>query len=228
MRSQAIPIARRTQRGLVAMGSLIFLTMELLIVAQAVTAYFNHFLTAEQIITHHSPFGLPFLWHFGMWGDFFVVSPLTATIVVRFSNQWRRADVAFSFVAGLILSSVMVYSYSLSDIAQAHVQEHHTTAAGWLHLLYMGVAISIVLLFYFRTTASCSIILFVTCALSIHLFLGTNMFLGVLKLAGGASWYPAQPLESLPGWITVASASVALWWRACLIIARQQVGRTPT
>ena len=219
------PIGRhlRVQTGAVGMGSLTFATMELLIIAQATAAYFDHFLTVKQMITYHSPLGLPFLWHFGMWGDFFIISPLSALIVVRFSNQWRPADVALSFASGLILSSAMVYSYSLSGIAQAHIHSHHTTAAGWLHLLYMGFAISIVILFYFRTVStSPSIVIFTTFSLCIHLLVGTNMILGALKLAGIASWYPAQPLESVPAWITLTSASAALWWRTYSMVT----GRT--
>lgn len=211
------------------MGSLTLATMELLIVAQATAAYFDNFLTVGQMVAYHQPFGLPFLWHLGMWGDFFVVSPLCAMIVARFSNQWRRADVALSFASGIILSSAMVYGYSLGDIPQAHVQGHHTTAAGWLHLLYSGFAISILLLFYFRTvSASSSIVMFMTCALCVHLFIGTNMILGILKLAGGAPWYPAQPLESVPGWITIAFGSAALLWRTYSIVARRRSSRTAT
>ena len=207
-----------------AKGILTFATMEFLVAVQALAARHDHFLTAAQMINYHSSFGLPFIWHFGMWGDFFVVSPLCAVVVAHFSWQWRRIDVVLATAAALILSSAMVYSYSLSDIPQAHVQRHHTTLVGWLHLLYMAVALAVILLFYFRTTSpSRSIIILVTCALCVHLFVGTNMVLGIVKLAGGASWYPAQPLTSIPGWITFAIGSAVLFWRAQAISSRKDV-----
>jgi hypothetical protein len=38
--------------------------------------------------------GLPFLGHFGMWGDILLISPLSALIVAYYSKQWTPASLA--------------------------------------------------------------------------------------------------------------------------------------
>src|SRR6266853_1355972 len=62
--------------GLVVLGLL-----ECLVLLQGLLAYRAGFLTVSQMQSVGIQHGLPFLWHFAMWGDLLLMSPLCAYLV---------------------------------------------------------------------------------------------------------------------------------------------------
>jgi hypothetical protein len=58
-----------------------FICLEGLVALQAFLAYQDHFFTVAQMRGRGISQGLPFISHFGMWGDFFVISPLAAYVI---------------------------------------------------------------------------------------------------------------------------------------------------
>jgi hypothetical protein len=191
-----------------------FIVLEALVALQAGFAYRDHFLTVAQMNGRGINFGLPFVWHFGMWGDAFIVSPLAAYLTGRFSSNWRMRRLLVSLAIGVAISVVMSWSYTLPDFQEAHVQNHSLTWAGVVHGAYMALALAIFVQFFFFTqNISPTLLRMAGVLLVFHVFLGTHMALGLLQLVIPLEWYPAKPLTSVIGWSVIASVAGILVWR---------------
>jgi hypothetical protein len=190
-----------------------FVCLESLVVAQGLLAYQDQFLTVSQMRGRGVDQGLPFLWHFGMWGDL-ILSGIAAYLIGRYFRNWRFRWISASLAIGFASAIAMNWIYKLSQIPEAHIQNHHLTAAGVVHFFYMAIAIAVFIQFLFFTEGvSLRALRTVSVLLCIHVFFGTHMVLGLLKLVHPLNWYPAQPLQSSFGWITITAISLGLLWR---------------
>jgi len=180
-----------------------FVLFECLVAIQAFLAYSNHSLTLAQMQQHdHAAHGLPFVWHFGMWGDGIIVSSVAAYLVGRHLAEWRLHCMLVSLVSGF-----------LSAIGFTSIL-HRWTPAGFEHLLYMGIVLSVFIQFFFFTeNIAARELRIVSGLLLIHIFLGTQMALGIVKVVAPLDWYPIQPLKNPLGWLTFVSVILALAWR---------------
>lgn len=195
-------------------GVISFALLEGLVVVQALLASNDQFLTVAQMRNHGTEQGLPFVWHLGMWGDFFVISFLVAVIVALHGSEWRAKDIEIAAAISTMVTLVMGYIYTRSSTHEAHMHEHQITAAGWVHLVYMAVAVSTFILFYFYTSRPSGALLITTnIAIVFQIFIGNHMVLGIFKFMGGLPWYPDQPLHSFVGWATIGLLAVGLGWR---------------
>lgn len=184
---------------------------EALVFAQAFLAYRDRFFTVAQMRDRGIDQGLPFLWHFGMWGDALVISGLAAYIIGRFFYSWRLGTTLVSLAIGLLSAAIMSWIYTFSGIPEAHVQDHRLTAAGMVHLVYMAIALAVFLQFFlFTDGASVRLLRMASMLLTAHVFIGTHMLLGILTIVHPLAWYPVQPLKSVLGWITFAAVAFAL------------------
>jgi hypothetical protein len=177
-------------------------------------AHQDHFFTVFEMQKRGVGQGLPFVWHFGMWGDLLIVSGLAAYVIGRHSFSWdgRRMMVAFAF--GFSAAIVLSWSYTLSEVWEAHVQAHHLTIAGIVHCFYMGIVLSIFTQFFlFTVDVPVRLLRVTSLLLFIHVLLGMHMALGILSTISPLAWYPAHPLRSVLGWITVAVVALGLGWR---------------
>lgn len=192
----------------------VFVLLEALIALQAWLAYRDQFLTVSQMQGRGVNLGLPFAWHFGMWGDLFIVSPLAAYVTGRFSSTWRPRWMLLSLVLGVTTAVAMSWSYTLPDLQEAHVQSHSLTPAGAVHLVYMTFALAAFTQFLlFTKNVSSRLLRVASVLLTVHVFLGTHMALGLLQFAIPLDWYPAQPLKSTIGWSIIAAIACGLIWR---------------
>jgi hypothetical protein len=104
--------------------------------------------------------------------------------------------------------------YTLSPVAEAHVQNGHLTPAGIVHVVYATVAIAVFVQFFFFTPeVSSKLIAGVGLLLLLHLFLGTHMALGLIGIIVPLDWYPGQPLKSITGWLTLIMLAIGVVWR---------------
>ena len=191
-----------------------FICLECVVALQAFFAYQDHFFTVAQMRERGIGQGLPFVWHFGMWGDLLIISPLAAYVIGRYFDRRRWRQILISLIIGLILAVIFSFLYTLSDLPEAHIQNHQLTAAGKIHLVYMAIALAVFTQFlFFSGDVSVSLLRIVSVLLFVHVFLGTHMALGILKLNYPLDWYPAQPLKSGFGWITVWAVGFGLAWR---------------
>jgi hypothetical protein len=209
--------AYKSTHGPFAVGAALaaFILLEAIVALQAWLAYRDQFLNVSQMQGRGVSHGLPFAWHFGMWGDIFIVSPLAAYVTGRFLTSWRFRWILLSLVLGLVAAIAMSWSYTLSDVQEAHIQNHILTSAGVVHLLYMALALAVFTQFFFFTENIPSRLLGVASVLLVaHVFIGTHMALGILHLVIPLDWYPGQPLQSIVGWITIAAVAGGLLWRS--------------
>ena len=64
----------------------------------------------------------------------------------------------------------------------------------------MAIVIAVFFQFlYFTDNVSPRLLRIVSLLLFVHVFIGTHMALGIIKLHYPLDWYPAQPLESYFG-----------------------------
>jgi hypothetical protein len=184
---------------------------ESLVGLQAWLAYRDHFFTVRQMCEEKGLHdGLPFIWHFGMWGDVLFISPLLAVIFVRFCRQWTLIDWVWTGLAGLAASAFLHNIYRRTTIPESHAYNGYQTPAGMLHMLYMSLGFNILLLFYFRSKEIGSTFLVtVSALLSVHILVGSHMLLGVLR----PEWYSGRPLQSGFGWGFNVLVWGALIWR---------------
>jgi hypothetical protein len=183
-----------------------------------ILAYRDHFLFPYQLAEVGVPAGLPFAWHFGMWGDLVVISPLAFYIVLRFRQQWRLRHIAVSVFLGLIFSALLSWSYIFSTIPEAHVRNHSLTGVGQIHLVYMLMALAIFTLFYwFTSKVSFGLASLVSVLLILHVFVGTHMALSLLNTRLALPWYTGRPTESALGWLLIVATAGVLGWRTMVM-----------
>jgi hypothetical protein len=195
-------------------GAGAFIVLECLVGIQGLLAYQDRFLTVGEMQQRGITQGLPFIWHFGMWGDFLIISPLAGYLIGRYSDRWRLRWILVSLVIGFILATTFSWLYTLSDLPGAHVQNRHLTAAGVVHLFYMAIALAVFMQFFFFTEdISARVLRIVSVLLFAHVLVGTHMALGVFKVLHPVDWYPDQPLTSFFGWGTVGAVVLGLAWR---------------
>lgn len=188
-----------------------FIVLECLVAVQALLAYQDRFLTVAQMQQRGVAQGLPFAWHFAMWSDLTIISPLAAYLVGRYCRSWTPLRMLTSLGIGLGASIALHVLYLSSGLPEAHVQNHALTPAGWVHAIYMSVATALFVQFLFFTEdVAQSILGIVSILLLIHVFIGNHMLLGLINLIAPHDWYPAQPLRSLAGWGTVAVVALGL------------------
>jgi hypothetical protein len=195
-------------------AALVFVSLECLGATQALSAYSDNFFTVSQMKSIPVAFGLPFLWHFGMWGDFFIISPIAGYLVGKHAHRWRLPGMLISLMIGISSASILSWVYTFSTLPDSLVQNHHLTAAGIVHLLYMAVAVAVLIQFFlFTSTPSLRLLRMVSILVLFHVFIGTHMALGILKGTVPLGWYPGEPLKSTLGWVMVGAVGLGLLWR---------------
>jgi hypothetical protein len=195
-------------------AAVVFVAFECLVGLQALLAYQDHFLTVAQMQQRGVAQGLPFLWHFAMWSDLAIISPLAAYLVGKYGRRWSPLTMLMSLGIGLVLSASLHWLYLQSAMPETHVQNYALTPAGWVHAIYMGVAVGLFIQFFFFTDDVVQRVLgIVSVLVLIHVFIGNHMLLGLINLAFPQDWYPARPLKSIIGWSTVAAVALGLGLR---------------
>jgi hypothetical protein len=188
-----------------------FVGLEALIALQFWLAHADRFLTVREMQERGIAQGLPLIWHFGIWGDIFIVSGLAAYIVGRFSERWAWRSIITAAVFTIPTTLALAWIFTWSGTPEAHIQDHRITSTGIVHLVYTYATLSILVLFFFFTSGlSNSIILAIGVPLIFHMTLGTHMVLGLINLNTPFAWYPDNPLGSISGWMMIGVATVAL------------------
>jgi hypothetical protein len=198
------------------LGVVVLVFLEALVLAQALFAYQDGFLNASQMLQNGTKSGLPFSWHFGMWGDIVLISPMSALIVAYYSKQWTPASLVLSGLLGLAVSIVMHWVYTFSAMPEAHVQAHQLTRAGMVHLIYMAFALTIFIqLFLFTPHITARALRWISVLVFMHVLAGTHIVLGILALLTPLEWYGGRPLQSIMGGLIIGLLAAGLLWRNC-------------
>jgi hypothetical protein len=195
-------------------GLIVFLLLESLIFSQVILADRENFLTARQMQQNGIRYGLPFLWHFGMWSDFLFISPLCGLIVGRYSKDWSSSSFFACAVLAFFATALLSWSYTFATVPEAHVRNHQLTTIGLLHAVYMWLSLSIFLQFFiFTSDVPQRFTQIVSILLVVHVFVGTHMLLGLIALVFPIDWYISLPLENQTGWLIILSLALVLLWK---------------
>ena len=194
----------------------VFAFMEGLVGVQAVLAYQDSFLTVSQMQEAGFAQGLPFLWHFGMYGDLVLISPVIAYLVGRSSIQYRQRSFWGFVLLGIVVSIAIGWTYTFASLPEAHMRNHSLTRTGLVHLLYMAIAVTVLIRFFFSNVQSKAELRAVGTLIVVHLLLGTHMVLGLVALVVPLNWYPAHPLQSVTGWTIIILTGAGLIVRSAI------------
>jgi hypothetical protein len=189
------------------------------VLAEAVMAWRDGMFTARQMEQKYRNHfvGLPFVWHFGMWGDLFIITPILGLIVARYGDQWSAAQVLHMGGVGILLSAAMHFIYTLTPFPDSLAWRKEMSPAGWMHLVYQGSAFAVIGLLYFCTeSVSPQFLVAASAALTVHVAIASHVLLGLLDRLFSFRWCPDFINKPDP-WITIAVTAVLLFtvtfWR---------------
>ena len=189
---------------------------ELLVVLGAWYAYRDHFLTVREMQREGVTQGLPFLAHAGMWGDFFLVSPLIAYILLIYAPYWDIRQYGVAFIVGLSTSAGLHYLYTKIEIPESHVRSGRLTRAGWVHFVYMTGAMMVLCLYYFCTPTLSYLSFIVTSVLiMVHVLLSNHIVLEIVR----PSWYGKHHYKDSLFVLVTFCLILFLAWRCYSIFA---------
>jgi len=178
-------------------------------------AYKDDFLTVRQMREKKGfEYGLPMIAHAGVWGQL-LITPQLADIVRSYGNVWVTHDVTNMMIIAFPVTVALQYIWVqlAKKFPEAHTYDGKVMAAGFLLGIYLYSAITIFLLFFFYSGISRTEALGKVEFLSVYLFFGTHVPLGMLGELLKLGWYPNRPQKDPITWATIFGGWGLLWWR---------------
>ncbi len=96
---------------------------------------------------------LPLMRHWGIILDFILVSPLLAGLLASYSQAWVRKHIGVAIILAAILGGMMFRSWngSSKDVYDSFARNGTALLNGWVHYIYMVIALTVILMFYYST-----------------------------------------------------------------------------
>ncbi len=161
-------------------------------------------------------YGIPWLYHGGMWADATIMTAIIAFTSSRYGHVWSAKDCLLWAAVSLAVAFLACWVYDKSAIPESHTIGGKRTMTGWVHLWYTAYAIWFVFMFYFATPHKLvepSAAVWVSVGLVALVFVGTH---SALKI-----WDPARfgfkPFR-LADLGPVGAVAAILAWRSWAII----------
>lgn len=207
----------------------IILGSMLLVVLEALASYFwNSNFWPSQVVARWGKAGIAFFAHGGMWGDFFLLPPLMAFIIVKYGDGWSMKLIVIMCAIGVVATTAnhlnLILNQPVPDPLGWQQEKWSTPIA--LHFVYMSTYVALAGLFYYSPHVSVKAAVIVSVVLGIHMALGTHVPLGILNRFMNWSWCPDFLSNNgllwmqLGIWVVLATfATVAAGWRAGLWVA---------
>lgn len=165
-------------------GILAFFVSMAWIFSEASFARRDRLLTLSQMKKKYPSYrtDLPFIWHFGMWSDLFLISPLIGFLIAYFSVQWSSSGIiTLSFIA-LLLSGLFHFIFAFSPFPDSLVWRQRISRAGWLHIIYTTAILTIIGLLFFSTEeVSFEVVAATAAIVALHTTLASKVFLGIIN-----------------------------------------------
>ncbi len=183
-----------------------------LTILQGYLSYVGKAFFARQMRRKYENF-LPFTWHFGAsYGDMLIVTPVTTCMIWKYGSQWQEKTLA---VFCAITTSIIFHRlWSRDKTPGCLIRKQRLTAAGYVHVIYMGLSLIPILSFYFQTTTTdASFVVTVSSLLGLHVFIGSHMLLSIINPIGWKS-----NLRDYQSWIIVTCCWLALVVRSYQMI----------
>jgi cation transport ATPase len=149
-----------------------------------------------------------------MWGDLLIITPLLYAVIHDYSNSWSVTHILAASVAGVTGSYFMHKTYKAAKHPEAHVMDKQLTVAGYLHMVYMAVALAIIILFYiFSNNVGLELLWSSTALLILHVIIGTHIPLKVIS----PWWFYKTPILDMETLHVVAGSAALLITRSWFI-----------
>ena len=187
-----------------------------MILMQIFCADYDDFLTVKQMQKRGFEKGLPLMWHAGIWGDVFPLTPLLVYLVTVYSNQWRTINVMWALLIGVVAIIGMGFMWvngAKKGLPEAHTHDGRITGAGFFHAIYFVVAIAVIILTFFCSAISQKAAIVTAIILGVHIVYGTHIVLGLIAPV----WYTDRPHKNPATWATILVCWGFLVWR-CMTI----------
>jgi len=117
-----------------------------------------------------------FIEHAGMWGDFFIVSPVVAYILDTYSARWEVRRLLTTFGCATLLASLvllLIWTEASKHLYESMARGGYVTVTGALQFLYMAISLTGIAMYYLGTSdVSKRSVLVVTALLAVHVALG--------------------------------------------------------
>ncbi len=183
-----------------------------------VFAYRDNFLTVEQMQGHGVGFekGIPLVGHMGCLVLDLLPFPLLMTYwTSTVSNSWEFLDIILMCLLGLIVSAFLHVSYIKGGriFPEFVTYGGDLTAAGWTHVVYMGVGFGMIGLIYFCTKHPNPYMLWLTTVYLIsHVIVGVH----VIHKIWAPEWFPYDTIWDAGTLRPILGTTVILlgltWW----------------
>lgn len=194
----------------------LFIPLELAVAAMALCAKKERLLTPAHIRARGERYGLPLYGHGGWWGDLLLMSGVAAALVAAYGSRWSLADWALAAVPMTLVNAAMHYLWSKNPMLDCLASRGRLSLAGKVHWVYMEVALTIVGMFYFRTSGvDPAVYLAVSFAIVVHELAANHKFLDLFR----PWWWPYDPKARIQGWAVIAVIVVLLYWRRDHVIS---------
>lgn len=171
---------------------MVFTILEVVIIVKGINAYSKHLFSRRQANrkygSHRRTKVAVFAEHGGMWGYFFILSPLCAGMVALLASEWTLPNITIALSLSIVVGSLMIKKWAKDNNGvietfvtpqkvvhegKVYYEKGKTTGNGWIHYGYMVVCLTLVFLMFFFTKKVDGWFLWLTVAgLPIHLCLG--------------------------------------------------------
>ncbi len=188
-----------------------------LVALGAWAAYQDDFLFLWQMKKKGFSKGMPFIRHEGMWGDLLIITPLAASIVGAYADQWLATEWLKAGVLGVSTSAVLHFGvYARGVLPESHVYKKVLTHAGWAHLWYMALAFMVFILFFFFTArVPAAFVITASVLVACHIFLGSHIVTSI----AAPEWFDARSHREPFCWLSVIGAWFLIGWRCVVMVA---------
>ncbi|NTU67201.1 MAG: hypothetical protein HGB08_04775 [Candidatus Moranbacteria bacterium] len=162
--------------------------------------------TVKQMKKRGYPKGIPLIWHFGIWGDMALLTPLMAYVVYRYADIWTVGALLAALAVGFVVTAGMVFLWTVgtkTGLPESHAHKGRLTMAGLFHGLYMWGVVTVVILLFFCSFATRFDKILVALVLGVHFVPGTHIVLGLLAERNGWEWYPDRPHKQRFTWVVL-------------------------
>jgi hypothetical protein len=195
---------------LVALVFLFFFVATLMVVIEGILAYADGLFLLRQIHNRGYSIGLPCVFHGALWTDLIVINPLMAAILYLYSGAWSPRQVIVVGAIAFITTFGLHALYSKSKTPDPLAWKGKVTRAGYVHVLYMGMAFTVIGLLYFCTPLVDPLFLKVASSLlAFHVFVGTQMLLNIFQ----PLWWGKTLLSDWQSLVTLLSAWGLIFFR---------------
>jgi hypothetical protein len=161
--------------------------------------------------------GMPFVWHNAIWSDKLLITPLVTAMFVFCHHEWSLANWGLMLVISTAVNAILHFLWSKQPARDCIAGAGEITKAGWVHVVYQGIGLTIIGLFYFNTPhISRSFLIFATVLLMIHLPIGTFLIMNHMNI----SWRKVTTGDKISSWITCVLGWAGLTWRLITLLGK--------